>query len=237
MTEASESKAYVADWLQQVPEFMSEVGLRDSDVGRFGSRLRWIGSGGRADAVFLGVQDGVKRVLKVTSDPTQAMLSQAAMEDRPVGIVPIYGVVETDILSRTGEGRTWGIVEKLVVPVSTLPDLYAMDMKSPPSLRSMSEDPMELYDRFQAAFNAWQASAPRGLVDPEARKYAQRRRREIGDDPLAEDWRGQIAAAVDWLQGVYPQRKRVVKRLDFHEENFGIDPDTGDLVLLDLGQG
>lgn len=232
MTEAAESREFVANWLQQVPEFMAEIGLREADVGPFGSRLRWLGSGGRADVVFLGERGGVKQVLKVTSDPTQAMLSQAALEDQPVGIVPIYEVVETDIASRVGEPPTWGIIEKLVVPISTLPDLYALDMKTPPSLRSMSEDPMELYDRFQVAFEAWRQGAPPALTGRKGRRKKARL-----DEPLAEDWRMNIAAAVDWLEQVYPQRKRIVKRLDFHEENFGVDPDTGELVLLDLGQG
>jgi hypothetical protein len=212
VSESRESQAYVVDWLRQVPEFRSHLGLTERQLGR----LRWVGSGGRADVVAIGPG----RVLKVTTDPVQAMLSQAAAEDRPVGVVPVYDVVETDIPGRDGLGPTWGIVEKLLLP-------FGAEHPGQPD-----DDPEELEQRFWDALEAWKDGA-----DPSLTGRRRRKKRPPLQDPLAEDWRLQIAAAVEWLDDVYPRRQRTVKQLDFHEGNFGIDPDTGDLLLLDLGQG
>lgn len=217
MTESAESREYVADWLRQVPQFMDELGIENRPD--LASRLTFLGSGGRADVVFLGERDGIKQVLKITNDSAQAALSQAALEDEPVGVVPIYQVVETSITRRglpelpqkgqqpQYEGRTWGIIEQLVVPVDALEQV---------GIEIDGEDPSTLVVRFSLALGAFQ-------------------RGQRSTDPLVEDWRLNIEAAIEWVEdtcaavGSWPN-------LDLHEGNFGVVPDTGELLLIDLGQ-
>jgi hypothetical protein len=216
MTEAQESQAFVANWLRQAPEFMDELGLSKVDL----KRLRWLGSGGRADAVYLGQ----KQVLKITNDSAQAAMSQAAMEDEPLGIIPVYAVVATDIPGRAGAfslpdlppkgsapievTQTWGIVEKLVVPVGSLRQLGAMSIAG--------ESPEELIKRYAATRRAYDSGVR-------------------ASDPLVEEWRLLYAAALEWVEETC-EAIGSSPLLDLHEDNWGVDPDTGDLLLIDLGQ-
>jgi hypothetical protein len=226
MTESAESREYVAWWLKQVPAFMAELGIEDAPD--LAARLQYLGSGGRADAVIVPGPDGRHRVFKVTNDPAQGVLSQAALEDEPVGVVPIYDVVETELdarvtyqtgrprlgeLPRKGEEvraseKTWGIVEKLVLPVDALVEV---------GLSVDGVPPLALVMQFDEALKAYRAGS------------------RSHHDPLVEDWRLQIAAAVEWIQETC-DALGTQDVLDFHEGNFGVDPDTGELVLIDLGQ-
>lgn len=212
-----DSREYVADWLRQVPEFMEELGIQDRPD--LAARLQYLGSGGRADVVYLGIRDGVRQVLKITNDPAQAALSQAALEDEPLGIVPIYDVVEAPIVRRglpelpkKGEApsyatNTWGVIEKLVVPIDSL-DGLGMDIAG--------ESPAVLAARYD-----------------KARLAADMKRR--AEDPLVEEWRGLYLAAMEWLQEVCVDLGSETI-LDLHRGNWGVDPDSGDLLLIDLGQ-
>lgn len=217
MTESAESREYVADWLRQVPQFMDELGIEDRPD--LASRLTYLGSGGRADVVYLGEYDGTKRVLKVTGDSAQAALSMAAFEDEPLGVVPVYDVVETGIIRRglpelpkKGEKpkytqRTWGIIEKLVVPIESL-DRLGMEVAgmTPTKL-------LQLYE--------------------ESRTASLQKRRAA--DPLAEDWRLLRDAAIEWVEETC-EAIGSKPHYDFHRGNWGVDPETGELLLIDLGQ-
>lgn len=228
MSEASETRAYVADWLRQVPEFMEELGIEDSfDLA---SRLEFLGSGASSNVVFLGERDGVKQVLKITSDSAQAALSQAALEDEPVGVVPIYAVVETDVAPRTpklpllappGEEpieqtRTWGVIEQFTVPIDQLVKLTGM--------RITGERVDVLYNRYTRVVETFDTGQTRVM---------ERSRWDV--DPLATTWLQDMSAAIEWVEdtcvaiGSAPQ-------LDLHSGNWGVDPETGDLYLIDLGQ-
>lgn len=219
MTESMESREYVASWLRQVPEFMAELGIRGGP--HLASRLQYLGSGASADVVYLGERDGTKRVLKVTGDEAQAAMSMAALEDRPPGVVTVFDVVETDIAPRSalpdlpkkGEAPvqrqlTWGIVEKLAVPFGNLRQLG--------STRVAGFSPDDLIRRAAAAWGAYDAGRP-------------------VEDPLVENWRQLYAAALAWI-GETCEQVGSRPLLDMHEDNWGVDPDTGDLLLLDLGQ-
>lgn len=221
MTEV-ESREYVADWLRQVPDFMAELGLEDAPD--LAARLRYLGSGGRADVVFLGERGGIKKILKVTSDSAQAALSQAALEDEPMGVVPIYEVVETEVtprwlehrlleLPKPGEDpwrehRTWGVVEKFVVPIGSLRRLGSTSVAG--------ESPKELVRRFGVTWRAHEAGQ-RAL------------------EPLVEEWRLLYAAALEWVEETC-ELIGSASELDLHEDNWGVDPETGELLLIDLGQ-
>jgi len=221
VTEASESRAYVADWLRQVPAFMAELGIEDRPD--LDETLSYLGSGGRADVVFLGEHGGVKQVLKVTNDSAQAALSMAAFEDRPLGIVPIYDVVETDVTRRSAlpelprKGKpapyaqhTWGVVEKFMVPLDAL-------------------------------YSFGDSAKVAGVPVREATRMFLKAREDFNtgvrrsNDPLVEDWRLLYAAALEWIEETC-EAVGSAPELDLHEGNWGIDPETGDLALIDLGQ-
>jgi len=212
-----ESRRYVADWLRQVPEFMAELGIEDRPD--LAARLQYLGSGGRADVIYLGERDGVRQVLKITNDSAQAAMSQAALEDEPLGVVTIFDVVEAPIVRRglpelpkkgeepTYAANTWGVIEKLVVPIDSL-DALGMDVAG--------ESPSALTNRFERA----KVAAEQG------RRHS---------DPLVESWRMLYAAALEWLEETC-EAIGSKPLLDLHSGNWGVDPDTGDLVLIDLGQ-
>lgn len=219
MDESVESREYVAGWLREVPEFMAALGIEDRPD--LAARLSFLGSGADADVIYLGEHDGVKRILKVTSDSGQAALSMAAFEDRPAGIVPIYDVIETDIepraqlpeLPRRGEepqypSQTWGVVGKLTVPLSALREM--------PRETVAGESSVALLERYGQTWRAYDAGG-------EAK------------DPSVEAWRSLYAAALAWVD----ETCRAVGSkpvLDLHEGNWGVDPETGELLLIDLGQ-
>lgn len=214
-----EDREYVADWLRRMPLFAELVGI---DLGGdLASRLNWLGSGGRAVAIFLGEQDGEKRVLKITSDSAQAAMSQLAMRQRPEGVVPIYEVVQSSQepksmlpeLPKKGEDpfyvdRTWGIVEKLVVPIDALRLLGATSVAG--------RSPDELVALYSQTWRVYESGHP-------------------ARDPDVEAWRRLYASAIEW---VYEACEIVgsTPNQDLHEGNWGVDPDTGELLLIDLGQ-
>lgn len=215
------SREFVADWLRQVPEFMDKLGIEDRPD--LAARLRWLGSGGRADVVYLGERDGIKQVLKITNDPSQGLMSRVAMMDEPLGVVPIYTVVETSIPGRGGFSlpdlppkdmapievtRTWGVVEKFAVPISTLHDLGPVLIAE--------EAASDLVQRYFEARDAYDSGY------------------RI-DNPQTEDWRLLYAAALEWVSEACV-RIGSAPTVDLHEGNWGVDPDTGDLLLIDLGQ-
>lgn len=219
MTESMDSREYVANWLRHLPDFMAELGIEDSED--LASRLVYMGSGGRADVIYLGERNGVKQVLKVTNDSAQGAMSMAAYEDQPEGIVPIYDVVETDAPPRVqlpelpAKGKephyvpyTWGVIEKLVVPLE--------------ALREMSGD-MVAGESADVLLKRWAETW---------RSYESGTRHR---DPLVEDWRLQYAAALEWVEETC-EAIGSKALLDLHEGNFGVDPDTGELLLIDLGQ-
>lgn len=213
------SREYVADWLKQIPSFMKDWEIQDRPD--LSATLQYLGSGAGADVVFLGEREGIKRVLKVTSDGAQAALSMEAFTDKPRGVVPIYDVVETEIppraalaeLPAAGEEPfyspyTWGIVEKFVVPFD------AVRLLGRTKVAGMSAD--ELLQRYSATWRAYDDGIE-------------------ATDPDVERWRKLYAAALAWTEktcvaiGSQP-------KLDLHEGNWGVDPETGDLLLVDLGQ-
>lgn len=206
-SESAESRRFVADWLRQVPTFMAELGIEDRPD--LAETLEYLGSGGRADVVFLGERDGIKRVLKITNDRTQATLSQAAMEDEPIGIVPIYEVVATEVEGRVPGYPTWGVIERFVVPLDAL---YSF-----PDTARVADIPVrEATSRFMKAKRLALGSAR-------------------AQDPEVEEWRLDYAAALEWVEEVCGQLG-VDTLFDLHEGNWGVDPETGELLLIDLGQ-
>lgn len=219
MSEASESREYVAGWLKQVPDFMSELGIRDSPD--LASQLQYLGSGRGADVVFLGEDDGVKRVLKITMESAQGLMSQAALEDRPRGVVSTYEVVETDIAPRTllpslpkkGQKpvyvrKTWGIVQKFAVPID---NLYMLG-----DTLVAGEHPSALTQRFTDVRHALANQMP-------------------AQDEAAAAWLDSYKAALEWLEEVCEDIGSSYDP-DLHIGNWGVDPQSGELVLLDLGQ-
>lgn len=219
MSEASESREYVAQWLKQVPDFMEEIGI--ADTPDLAARLQYLGSGRGADVIYLGERDGVKLALKITMESAQGLMSQAALEDEPEGVVPVYEVVETDIAPRTllpslpkkGQKpvyvrKTWGILQKFAVPVDTLYMLGATSVAG--------EAPDTLTKRFNATREAYQ-------------------NRMKPDDPDVRRWLRSYVRALQWLETVCEDIGSQYDP-DLHVGNWGIDPETGDLVLLDLGQ-
>jgi hypothetical protein len=220
-SEAMGSKRYVVEWLRQVPEFMAELGIEDRPD--LEETLEYLGSGGRADVIFLGERDGVKQVLKITNDGAQAALSQAALEDEPMGVVPVYAVVETEVSRRsalpelprkgeepTYEARTWGIIEKFTIPLEALYGFSDAAKVAGIPVREATQAYLRARDDFEAG----------------VRRSA---------DPLVEEWRLLYAAALEWIEETC-ESIGVQTLLDLHEGNWGIDPETGELVLIDLGQ-
>jgi hypothetical protein len=199
---------------------MEDLGIKDTPD--LEARLRYLGSGGRADVVFLGEVDGTKRVLKIPNDSSQAALSMAAFSDRPVGVVPIYDVVETEVRPRaelpelppegeeaTYTPHTWGIVEKFVVPIGSLYHLGSGVLVDGVS-------PDDLVEKYLAAWRAYDTGGR-------------------ASDPLVEEWRLLYAAALEWV-GTTCKDVGSEPNLDLHADNWGVDPETGDLLLIDLGQ-
>lgn len=228
-SESAESREYVANWLRQVPEFAAELGI---DLSRdIAGRLTWLGSGGRADAVLIKAPEsfrikslrGKRIVLKVTNDRAQAMVSQAAVEDEPLGVVPVYDVVETDVAPRValpelpgkrGEepfytARTWGILEKVVMPLEAA---YQLE-----GILVAGETPTDLLRRYEATVQAYERGGR-------------------AQDPLVEEWRLQYEAAIEWIEETCAEVVKTPALLDLHAGNWGVDPESGDLCLLDLGQ-
>lgn len=214
-----DSREYVAEWLKQVPAFMKKLGIKDRPD--LAATLQYLGSGAGADVVFLGERGGTKRVLKVTSDGAQAALSMEAFTDKPRGVVPVYDVVETEIAPRaalpelSGPGEepfyspyTWGIVEKFVVPFDSVRLLGST------RVAGMTAD--ELLKRYAATWRAYDDGV-------------------VADDPRVEKWRQLYAAALKWTEETCEAIGSQFKP-DMHEGNWGVDPETGDLLLVDLGQ-
>lgn len=201
-------------WLMGQPDLCDELGIEDR------SDLSYLGSGGRSEVVYIGDQTGRRLVLKVTTSGAQAGLSRLAMEQQPVGVVPVLKVIETEDeplglpeLPAKGEEpwyetRRWGVVEELSVPVEELPRLGDIDVAGEPA--------MDLYLRYGKAEEGFLFDYPVG-------------------DAAAEEWRRDMLAAREWVEQACEEMGSQPS-FDFHPGNWGIDPEAGDIRLIDLGQ-
>lgn len=217
------AREYASMWLHQAPEFAEGLGFKLDGIDALGKRLEVLGEGRDAIAVFFE-QDGAKRVLKITGSVAQGAMSLVALDDSPEFVVPIYDVVEADIPPRTkrlpslagpdqdpvtNNEITFGIIEKFVVPVDNFMERGAVGMGGL-SADDFARMWFEMLEGGSYVFNERMQSIA-----------ARWHRSFKGAQAWIEEACGVIGSSADW---------------DLHSGNFGVDPDTMDLLLIDLGQ-